>query len=250
MFIPASYSEPVEVSHSKTRSAVAQIWRAESYMREYKMEGDLRKIEWFLRGMGDNVVLWYRTWLQDTSAWAVFKREYILDFGNSDDLEIFLYSKRLTEESPFGYFRSRLRAFRSSSLRGLENLFDIVEGRIRDEKALKVFRNHMWRRPSHISYLNWVDKLAEHRELLVSDDEKEESKKAETRENQVLDVENQEVDNTKITLITRITGSGTAKEKLGRIIQSEKEEIESIIEYQRWKAYKQKINYGLGPGGY
>lgn len=107
MFTSNSYLAP-ETGKRRRKDALAEIWRAESYMDERKITEDRKRINWFVRGSPNCVVTWFINNKGKIETWNDLKIEYISIFGNDANKDQFLLDTYQQTSESVGEFTRKL----------------------------------------------------------------------------------------------------------------------------------------------
>jgi hypothetical protein len=165
MFTSNSYLAPnTGIRRKQGRSALAELWKAESYMKDRKITKDSEMITWFIRGSSDPVICWFLKEQQNSKIWKEFKFEYIIKFGSDKD-KIETFCNLHQEELSFGeYTRKNLRLVENLEMGKMSyTAYEIIkfmrEGSEKDEIIKR-----MRRKPKGMPHLVWLNEIVKRME--------------------------------------------------------------------------------------
>lgn len=133
-------------------------------MEKNKIKMDNKKIEWFVRGSSDKVVLWYLNNKEKIHTWMEFKVEYICRFGSEEDKEKFIYISNQDELTVGEFTRKLLQVVASKKKVDVTLVCNIIHG-IKDINIIKEFRKRMWKRPKNIPHEVWLAQIVKRWEI-------------------------------------------------------------------------------------
>jgi hypothetical protein len=176
MFTSNSYLAPEAVTRRKrSRDAIAELWRAESFLDARKISGEKQKIEWFIRGCSDEIIRWYISLEHNIKNFEEF--EYVLGFGSDENKETILINSCKADQSVGEYTRKLLRLVVSKEIVDQNDVNQIIV-KLGNSSEAKEMKKKIWRRPRGMPYRIWFVKILDRinrKEDLRIDCEKSES---------------------------------------------------------------------------
>ncbi|KAI5152345.1 hypothetical protein ENBRE01_2758 [Enteropsectra breve] len=174
MFTSNSYLAP-DAGKRRQKSAIVDLWRAESYMKIRKVKDDTEMINWFLRGSPDYVIAWYLRRNHTINKWIDFKINYVVEFGSDWDKSELIFDTNQNDMHVGEYTRKMLQIVASMENGDRTTVHNIVSGM--NEDIRNKIKKQMWKRPKSMPHGIWLEKIVERNERKQKANNNNEDKK-------------------------------------------------------------------------